>query len=266
MTNPAATSPSTVIDPIVNMARQAIYRFSALSFLDPRSGSWDRLNTLRDDPCLVEAAELIRSLPEARPAQLSRGELLLEMLDPSLVLDRLPDSPLVLNAQYENTFGLLVSSNCPPYEMEYVNSKFTFQRSNTLADISGFYSAFGLTVAETHPERHDHVVLELEFMACLIGLEREAAGADSEAVSRRQQVCRDAQLCFVEGHLAWWLPTFGALVMRQNVDGFYAAAAAFLMAFIPAERAMLGLPSVSRDVAPTAEERPEFCEGCQVGL
>jgi TorA maturation chaperone TorD len=258
----SGTPPALDVDPAVNMGRQALYRFTALSFLDPRSGSWEKLTALRTDRLLIEAAALIRGLQGARPAELARGERPFEMLDPSVVLDRLPDSPQALNAQYESTFGLLVSSNCPPYEMEYVNSKFTFQRSNTLADINGFYHAFGLTVPEGRPERPDHIVLELEFMACLLTLEREAAADGAAGAARRRQICRDAQCRFFETHLAWWLPTFAELVARQNVNGFYAAAGSFLAAFIAAEGALLGLPPVTGRVEPTTEERPELCEGC----
>ena len=136
----------------------------------------------------------------------------IEMLDPRLVLDRLPNSERALNAQYESTFGLLVSSNCPPYETEYINSKFAFQRSNSLADISGFYHAFGLTTSDGHPERPDHVVLELEFMASSAGTGAAGRRRRFERRTDRQQVCRDAQARFLQEHLAWWTPAFAKLL------------------------------------------------------
>ena len=207
----------------------------------------------------------LKSCPQARPPALGRGERPIEMLDPRLVLGRLPNSERDLNAQYESTFGLLVSSNCPPYESEYINSKFAFQRSNSLADINGFYHAFGLTTADGHPERPDHVVLELEFMACLLGLERRAADEDSTRRTDHQQVCRDAQSRFLQEHLGWWTPAFAKLLSVGDPQGFYAAAGDFLAALIPAERALLELPPSSQPAAPSTVERPELCEGCQLG-
>lgn len=260
----STTNPSADVDPVVNMARQAMYRFAALSFLDPQAGAWDRLDALFDDRLLLEAAALIRSLPQAEPNELGRGEHAIEMLDPRIVLGRLPNSACALNAQYESTFGLLVSSNCPPYESEYINSKFAFQRSNTLADISGFYHAFGLTTADGHPERPDHVVLELEFMACLLGLERQAADQDPARRTDRQQVCRAAQSRFLQEHLGWWTPAFAKLLEVGDPQGFYATAGVFLAALIPAERALLGLPPSSQPAAPSTVERPELCEGCEL--
>jgi TorA maturation chaperone TorD len=258
------SNPSADVDPIVSMARQAMYRFAAMSFLDPQVGSWDRLNALRDDPLLISGAALIRNLPEAQPLELGLGESLIQMLDPLLVLNRLPESKDALNAQYEQTFGLLVSSNCPPYETEYINSKFAFQRANSLADISGFYQAFGLTSSEARPERPDHIVLELEFMAFLLGLERQAADGDANRRKVRQQVCRDAQARFLQEHLGWWTPAFAKLLGVGNAQGFYAAAGSFLVALIPVERAFSGVPTISRPVGPSAVERPELCEGCQL--
>src|SRR3990172_11111746 len=184
---------ATEFAPAVNMARQSLYRFAALSLLDPLAGSWRQLHALRDDPVLIDAAAFLRTLPGARPKTMGLGERPLNDLDPRLVLDRLPDSQSALNAEYECTFGLLVSSACPPYETEYVDSKFAFQRSNSLADVSGFYRAFGLAISDRRPERPDHVVLELEFMAHLLGLEPHAPVEKPDRRRGQQQVCRDAQ-------------------------------------------------------------------------
>jgi TorA maturation chaperone TorD len=258
------SSDAADFDPALNMARQSLYRFAALSLLDPQVGSWEQLNRLRNDPLLSAAAAFVRSLPAARSPELGIGERPLEDLDPRLVLDRLPDSQQALNAVYENTFGLLVSSACPPYETEYVDSKFAFQRSNALADVSGFYHAFGLTTSDRHPDRPDHVVLELEFMAHLLGLERDAANGDADRRAAQRQVCREARSLFFREHLAWWMPVFARLLGREDPQGFYAAAGVFLAALISAERAMLGLPPASCGVRPSVSDAQELCDGCQI--
>jgi TorA maturation chaperone TorD len=248
----------------VNLARQALYRFAALALADPRSGSWERLTALRDDTLPLEAAALIRSVHQARRATLGVGERPLKYLDPQPVLDRLPASRCTLNTQYEATFGLLVSSACPPYETEYINSKFAFQRSNELADISGFYEAFGLKIADAHPERPDHIVLQLEFMAWLLGMEREAADGNLQLRDERMRVCRDAQARFLQEHLACWAPPFAKLLAHENRGRFYEAVGVFLAALIPAERSFLKVDVQSRPMLPSPQERPEACEGCQL--
>lgn len=251
-------------DSALSMARQSLYRFAALSLLDPRAGCWEQLDTLREDGILPDAASLIRGLPDANPGKLGLGERPLADLDPSRVLERLPDSPHKLNKEYEDTFGLLVSNACPPYETEYINGKFTFQRSNALADVSGFYLAFGLTTSETHPERPDHIVQELEFMAFLIGLERHAEAGDPTLRRERQHVCRDAQTRFLREHLSWWAPAFAKLLSRESQGDFYGAVSRFLAALIPAERGLLDVEAPQQHAEPSTLERPEACEGCQL--
>ncbi len=251
-------------DPAVLMARQTLYRFAALTLLDPKAGGWEQLDALREDALLSEAANLIRDLPEATLRKLGPGEHPLSKLDPDPVLNRLPHTRDKLNEEFENTFGLLVSNACPPYETEYINSKYAFQRSNTLADVSGFYRAFGLTTSTTHPERPDHIVQELEFMAFLLGLERQAYSCDAAIRQQRLEVCREAQARFLREHLSWWAPAFARLLSHEDPGGFYDQAGVFLAALIPAERALLGVESTAQHTEPSPLERPEACEGCEL--
>lgn len=243
-------------------ARQSLYRFAALTLVDPRRGTWEHLSHPSTAQLVRDAAALVRGEPAADAQPLGLGERPLLDLDPALILARLPANADGLNAAYEQTFGLLVSSNCPPYETEYINSKFTFQRSQGLADIAGFYSAFGLEPSSAHPERHDHLALELEFIAFLLGLEREAATSDSADRVERSTICRDAQRKFLAEHLVWWVPTFARLLNRQDPEGFYDAVSQFLAALMTTERALAGIPAPLGQVVPSTVERPEECTGC----
>lgn len=257
------TASPITLDPALNMARQALYRFAGLSLLDPRAGAWELLAELRESPLPGEAAAIVRNSGLAVPQELSPLERPLVELDPHRVLERLPDSAGEYNALYERMFGLLVSNACPPYETEYIPEKLTFQRSNALADINGFYRAFGLTISGKNRDRPDHAVLELEFMAFLIGRDQEALeAAESSRRGEWSDICRAAQVRFLREHLGWWTPAFARLLDREDPSGFYSAAGNFLAALIPAERALLGVEPVARPATPSPMDRPEACEGC----
>jgi TorA maturation chaperone TorD len=251
-------------DPAVGMSRQALYRFAALALLDPKFGSWEQLDALRNDDVLHEAAALLGSLPEAVADKFALGERPLAELVPQRVLERLPNSRDEFNRQFEDTFGLLVSKACPPYETEYIEGKLTFQRSNSMADIGGFYNAFGMTTSAQNPERPDHIVQELEFMALLIGLSRQADAGDPALREERMDVCHDAQARFLNEHLVWWTPAFAALLGREGAGGFYEAVAVFLAALIAAERSLFGIAPAPIPPSPSELEPPEACDGCQV--
>lgn len=254
-----ATISEVAVDPVINRARQALYRFTSLALLDPRAGAWEQLDALRNDDLLTAAAELIHSDPAASAEELGKGELPLDELNPTVVFSKLPNTAAALNRQYESTFGLLVSGACPPYETEYINGKFTIQRSHTLADVSGFYSAFGLQVSERHVERHDHIVLQLEFMAFLLGKQLQAIDEGNED---RVAICQEAEERFFREHLSWWSPAFSHLLARTNGDGFYGQVARLLAALITTDRARYVLPVPEGTVQPSQLERPEECEGC----
>jgi TorA maturation chaperone TorD len=258
-----AVSDHCVSDLALNAARQSLYRFASLTLVDPRSGSWEVLDTLRDGHLLTDVCSLIRNVVDSSPLDLGPGERPVLDLNPQQVLDLLPHYRQAFEAAYEGTFGLLVSNACPPYETEYVNNKFAFQRSNALADVSGFYKAFGLAISREHPERHDHIALELEYMAFLLGLERRAREGISPHRDEHLDVCRAAQARFLKEHLAWWVPAFTRLLACEDPGGFYEAVANFLGALIPAERALLGVVLQWTTASTSQEERPDECEGCQ---
>ena len=245
-----------------NLARQALYRFASLCLLDPRRDAWERLSESSARAVAASAAELLRSDSEARARRLAPGELPVAELDPGPAFDRLPSSRGAFLDLYEATFGLLVSGSCPPYETEYIDGKLSFRRSNSLADIAGFYVAFGLEPSESFHERRDHLAVELEFMACLCGLEHHAAECDD--AEARTSVCRDAQAKFLCDHLAWWVPTFARLLQVERPGTFYESLGRFLAAWVPAERARLGVDPAGNPVRPTMIERPEACDSCML--
>jgi TorA maturation chaperone TorD len=212
--------------------------------------------------CIRVAAELIRSEPAVRPCELAAGERSPQSLEADKLFRVLPDTEAGLNAEFEETFGLLVAAGAPPYESEYINGKFVFQRSQHLADVAGFYHAFGLLPSRTCPERPDHIALELEFMAAVIGLETGAASSSNDGQDELVDVCRHAQQRFVQEHLSWWVPAFARLLAREHRNGFYSAAGELLTSFLPAERTLLSVPLVHEEAVPTLLERPEECDGC----
>ena len=122
-----------------------------------------------------------------------------------------------LRAEYDRVFGLVVPKECPPYETEYHPTQETFVRSQQMADIAGFYRAFGIEPAQSSPERPDHLALELEFMAFLLTKKRLALAAvelDPEA-AEQVSICDRAQRDFFRDHLAWWVPSFAAGLRRK---------------------------------------------------
>ncbi|MDP7397736.1 MAG: molecular chaperone TorD family protein [Lentisphaeria bacterium] len=258
---------------ILDRARLAVYQFLSLAGLNPHSERWPALLDPRLQELTTVAVELIREDPSACVEALAPGELPSQALDlqPLISCSQQPRDSLI--EEYDHVFGLLISKECPPYETEYCPQTFSVYRSQHLADIAGYYRAFGLEPSPQHPERQDHIVLELEFMAWLIAKARYAADHGDED---NAGLCRDAQVSFFRDHFAWWTPAF-ALALRRKADGianehdmasppttYQGAFGAFLAAFVPAERAVLGIPPPTVLVAPTTdvEEDSEGCETC----
>ena len=119
-----------------------------------------------------------------------------------------------LEAQYIRAFGHTMQQNSPAYEMEYGQGH-VFMQSHSMAELAGFYRAFGAEAASG--ERLDHIGTELEFMYYLSYKESYAMASGTE---EGVKICRDGQRRFMEKHLSRWAPLFlGGL--ESVVDGLY---------------------------------------------
>lgn len=97
-----------------------------------------------------------------------------------------------------------LDADAPPYESLFGRLNLG-QQSEELADIAGFYRAFGLKAPEK--ERVDHLAVELEFMSFLALKE---AWAVCNGEPERALEVRAAQTKFLADHLARWTPVFAA--------------------------------------------------------
>jgi TorA maturation chaperone TorD len=245
------------------LAREAIYRCLASLLADPRGGG---PVTPSDDGALEWlqcAAELLREEAGSEARELGFGEAPAERLRFGLLWTYLSDlTPEDHRAEYDRVFGLMSCRECPPYETEFQPNSEPFFRSQQMADIEGFYRAFGLQTPASRSERSDHLTLELEFMALLLMKARLAGEQDR---GEQQDVCFQAARSFFTDHLAWWTPSFTRGLRTKAGEGFYAELANVLAAFMTLERIRYSLPAPAAPVQPTADQeadQPADCGSC----
>jgi TorA maturation chaperone TorD len=246
----------------INLAREGSYRVLAALLDDPRRPV-PGPTTLAPEVVawLNEAAEVLRTAAADADPTLGFGEQRPERLRFS-VLGTLAND---LDAQerrreFERVFGLMSCRECPPFETEFCPNGEPFYRAQQLADLAGFYRAFGLSVPAQQSLRPDHLPLELAFMAFLLMKERLAPDTDAAAV------CADAARQFFTEHLAWWVPSFCRGLQIKAGEGLYAELARVLAAFVTIERRLLGLPAPAAPLPPAAAEEAtandEACATC----
>jgi TorA maturation chaperone TorD len=244
-----------------DLARSHVYGFLAAALSDPFGGHFDLALDARLQKVAVAAGQLLCSeAPEG--VALAPGERPPAELDLAPVVQALSVSRDGLVRLHQQVFGLALGKSAPPCETEYCPAALTFYRAQQLADIAGFYRAFALELNREQPERHDHISVELEFMAHLITKE---LAAKQGGLTEQAAVCREAQKKFFQDHIAWWVPAFGQLLRRAAVDGLYSALALALGPFIAGERAVLDVPPAAGLAEPRPEtQSPEDSPCCEV--
>jgi TorA maturation chaperone TorD len=246
-----------------DLAREGLYRFFAAALADPAGPAGSLLRDPVAQQAAAESADLLRTSAEGLSAPLGFGEAPVKDLDLKPALEYLGRQSDVLDQEYQRVFGLLAPRECPPYETEYHVPQEAFYQAQQLADVAGFYRAFGLEPGRENPQRPDYLPLELEFLALLLLKKRLAGTAPSQAQAESwAQVCAEAEKVFFRDHMAWWLPSFTLGLRRQAGGGFYAALGEVLAAFLAVERTRFGLPAPRAPLTLASSEPAEESAEC----
>ena len=222
-----------------DLAAAGVARLLSMGFAPP-VGDWaDEAGALALALLGDPAAAPLHEPPAAVAAALPRS------------LDELAD----VATEYHRLFGGTVL--CPPYEGSYAPDP--FQQSRQMADVAGFYRAFGADAAGPAAERPDHIGCQLEFLAYLMvnRLQAEAAGREDEVA-----VCAGAEQGFLRDHLGRWLGPFCLEVQRQAHGDLYPALAALGQRFAVDEldrRHLHADPLVARRIRTVVEGDEIVC-------
>lgn len=198
--------------------RRQLYRLFSRLFLYPRDevvASWD----------WEKAAQAARRLdvPSAFEEQFK-------------ALRGAPREPDGLRSKHIGIFGYTVGKANPPYETEWGGTHI-FEQTQELADIAGFYRAWGLEVSDQAKERPDHVSVETEFMSYMALKE---AYALEKGNSEGASISREVQVKFLGEHLGRWIPAFASALEDGAKEGFYAFLARAIREWVAGDAGELG--------------------------
>lgn len=102
-----------------------------------------------------------------------------------------------------------------PYESSYVGAA---SASAVLADVSGFYMAWGLRPSRARPDMPDSIVTELEFAAFILHV---GAAAEARRKKNAAMEARRTFRMFVVDHIAAWIPRLCTDVKKKARLEFY---------------------------------------------
>jgi DMSO reductase family type II enzyme chaperone len=165
-----------------------------------------------------------------------------------------------LQSEYSHSIGL-TGPLC--YETEY-GLPHEFRHSQELADIAGFYNAFGFSIGGTVHERPDHLSVELEFLYIL---SLKEAYAIQKGMSEQAEICIDAQRKFLHDHIGHWINWFAASLANLHPNSRYAALAQVAVTCVNADMARLGVQIEERQLAkvrPTPLGPELSCQDCTI--
>ncbi|MDR4506486.1 MAG: molecular chaperone TorD family protein [Candidatus Scalindua sp.] len=149
---------------------------------------------------------------------------------------------------FRSTFGSsTVAMDCPPFEM-YFSGSHIWQQTQDLADISGFYKAYGLEIAEgDSTSRWDHIAVELEFMHFITY--KLAYAIENNHGKDEFDLCLAGKKKFLMAHIGRWISAFAITVSKKSPVEFYRHVAELANTFIHLEMTKLEIDTEEVDAS-----------------
>lgn len=204
------------------LGRAAVYRLLGSAFVEPTPERLAEVAAAADS-----AARSPDHGPEIRAALAALASAARET------------DPDALAAEHVFLFDRQV--RCPPWEGAWGDGPQVAGKAAMLADVAGFYRAFGLEARAGQTATEDHIAAELEFMSALAVKE---AWALAEGRHDAEEVTRRAATAFLRDHLGRWAETFARELAAATPLPYYTAAASLLAAWVRQEGTALGAVAV----------------------
>ena len=172
------------------LAQADLLLLAARLLTPPAAESATRLNAAapatrgQNVPAMAEEIDSTEGWALATQAGIGAGQAVVRSLDE---ITSTPAESLL--AEHCRLFE--AAGKCPPNETVYVRR----DKGAILADLCGFYRAFGFDHDPTSGEKADHVACELEFMALLIVMRVRATMEDE---GEKAAICADALAAFTQ--------------------------------------------------------------------
>lgn len=132
----------------------------------------------------------------------------------------------------EYTRLFLGNAPCAPHETSYGDARRIAGHGVELADIAGFYAAFGFALSTVNPDLPDHLCAELEFYSLLLV---KQAYAELAGETQGAEITAQAAKSFLEHHLGRWVGAFAEALGEHRAAPAYLALGRFLATLIRAE-------------------------------
>ncbi len=269
---PAAPSPSAAVESAAEAAlcRGFLYGVLSIGLGEPNPAVVACLRGADTRRAVEDAARLLESRSiAAGPVQTESsarhprdGDVALVRRAAAVVrqLGRLDVE--ALRAAHGELFGHTTRGRVCPYECEYGPDApaAIFQQAQRLADVTGFYAAFGLEPAPECRERPDHIRCELEFMDFLARKETYALQVGDAAML---DATREGARRFLRDHLGRFGRACALVLAAEDPGGFHGDLGDLLYDFLTLECARQRVspgPAVLRLRSTQDDGLPMLCE------